>query len=325
MALHQLYSQSQKYLTSARRSWLCALEILLKVDGAESEVALHISRAWYYVSCALASSSGHAIPDFTDNISVLDLSFLRFSPALSREQWENDLALFHRLTHPFPAPQTDRHLLTTTSLKLHCNFLDEVISTVTRQIKKKLGITLLSSKVLKKSLKVIAVIFLVLLIGSFIHSAVQRTEVTGSGPWRTQFFSNIDLSGKPAKTSKHKQVDSLWSTIGPAGSTEDDFSIRWDTCLNLDNTTLVKFSLGSDDGSRLKVNGKTVMDLWSKHGYFIKNEKIELPEGVHHLEVEFYEEGGAAKVSFTANPKLLTEEYLSYPSKKQKPCKSKRR
>ena len=43
---------------------------------------------------------------------------------------------------------------------------------------------------------------------------------------------------------------------------KDKFTVRWETCLEVPKDMDVRFQLGSDDGSRLFVNGKKILDFW---------------------------------------------------------------
>ena len=40
----------QNYLNNARRSYFCAMQILTNVSDAETEIALHVARAWFFLS-----------------------------------------------------------------------------------------------------------------------------------------------------------------------------------------------------------------------------------------------------------------------------------
>ena len=52
--------------------------------------------------------------------------------------------------------------------------------------------------------------------------------------------------------------------------------------------------MGSDDGSRLFIDGERVIDNWQDQAGNWKDYTARLEAGVHHLRVEYYENGGDA-------------------------------
>ena len=312
----------QKYLNSARRSYFCAMQILMNVGDAESEIALHVARAWFSLSCALALENGQPIPDSASASLEIDSSSLNFSPAMTKERWESDLAIFQQSVNQTPDKQSEQKQISLVLLKAHCDFLDKAISTVSKRNRKNFSISLPSSRIIKKTLVVVAGVALVFVFGQLLYGVIKGPE-----PWRAQFFANQNFAGKPQKITEHYQVDFSWSVDAPFHSfPKDNFSVRWDTCLELDRPKTVNFRLGSDDGSRLKVDGKIMIDNWGIHSYVTKEKRLELPKGMHHLEVDFFEETLGAKVRLSADPNLLTKVNLTLPSgNRANPCKEIRR
>ena len=64
------------------------------------------------------------------------------------------------------------------------------------------------------------------------------------------------------------------------------------------NSTIdVKFALGSDDGSRLMIGGKTVVNNEGDHGFVFKNGTASFVEaGVYPIDLIFYENGGSTGI-----------------------------
>jgi mono/diheme cytochrome c family protein len=60
----------------------------------------------------------------------------------------------------------------------------------------------------------------------------------------------------------------------------------------LEQPTKVRFHLGSDDGSRLLVDGKKVVDVDGVHPHQTKSEEIQLAPGPHLVVVEYFQGGG---------------------------------
>jgi hypothetical protein len=74
----------------------------------------------------------------------------------------------------------------------------------------------------------------------------------------------------------------------------EDIAIVFDTRLALDAAGTYTFTVGSDDGSRLLVNGEEVVDNDGDHGVIERAGKIDLPAGRHALRVEWFNGGGGA-------------------------------
>jgi len=56
------------------------------------------------------------------------------------------------------------------------------------------------------------------------------------------------------------------------------------------------FTLNSDDGSRLLIDQKTVVDNDGIHGALLKSGKINLEKGLHHIEVQYFEARGGEEL-----------------------------
>lgn len=78
---------------------------------------------------------------------------------------------------------------------------------------------------------------------------------------------------------------------------KDGFSIRFESLIKVSKSGDYKFHLGSDDGSLLFVDGKTVVDVNGVHPHETKTGKIKLDEGVHKLVVDYSEVGGEESLS----------------------------
>jgi len=70
------------------------------------------------------------------------------------------------------------------------------------------------------------------------------------------------------------------------------------TTFELTQDRTINFIIGSDDGSILYVDGVEQINMWLVQGYLTRGTDLQLTEGVHRLEMWYYQWEGGAQVSF---------------------------
>ncbi|MFH0758030.1 MAG: glycoside hydrolase family 3 C-terminal domain-containing protein [Bacteroidota bacterium] len=138
----------------------------------------------------------------------------------------------------------------------------------------------------------------------------------GKGGLRAEYFNNMELKGKPVAEQIDSTIDFSWQE-GPsiylsdaeksAGSTfsktdqligKDSFSVRWTGIILPPETGYYDFVTRSDDGVRLSVNGKMIIDQWFSHDREYRYGTIWLEEKKEYdIRLEYYEEIGGATMS----------------------------
>lgn len=95
---------------------------------------------------------------------------------------------------------------------------------------------------------------------------------------------------KPALRRIDRQIDFAVGN-GRFGGTPliDQFFVRWTGVLRVPKQGKYMFYLESDDGSRLLIGGKLVVDNNGLHGMEERSGDIDLKAGDHDLRVEFYD------------------------------------
>ena len=121
---------------------------------------------------------------------------------------------------------------------------------------------------------------------------------SGLPGWKAEYYGNKDLSGAPVAVVYEKGVRHEWGGGAPVtGVGGDGFSARWTAEIRPAASGVHRIGLASDDGSRLRIDGRTVIDHWRDHGKAWKSATIELEAGkTYRFEVEYYESGGEAAV-----------------------------
>lgn len=119
-----------------------------------------------------------------------------------------------------------------------------------------------------------------------------------------EYFSNQNLSGNPVARDVADKISlSLSSHSGPAeGIGGDHFSIRYTAWCDLPSSRSFVLSAGSDDGSRLYLDGKPVYEDWSNHSYREHRNAVDLPAGKHKIVFEYYDDTSTAE----AHVRMLT-------------------
>jgi beta-glucosidase len=113
-----------------------------------------------------------------------------------------------------------------------------------------------------------------------------------------EYFTNVELSGEPALRRVDPRIDFRWATGPPAaGLPADRFSTRWTGRLVATQGGRYALSLSSNDGGRLYLDDKLVVDLWADHATLTGAAVVELKAGEpRRLRVEHYESIGHADV-----------------------------
>lgn len=83
---------------------------------------------------------------------------------------------------------------------------------------------------------------------------------------------------------------------------QEGFSVRWRGFLTLEHPTAATFMLTTDDGSRLYIDGKRVIDHWGHHEKSEARGEVELTAGTHELRVDYYEQIGWAAAHLECRP-----------------------
>jgi len=152
------------------------------------------------------------------------------------------------------------------------------------------------------------------------------TTARAGGGIKGEYFNNMDLSGIPALSRVDPQINFNWasSEADPLVGA-DQFSVRWTGEVEAVFTETYTFYTNSDDGVRLWVDGRQLVDNWTDHGATENAGTIDLVAGqVYSLQMEFYENGGDAvaelRWSSPRTPKqLIPQAALSPPVKALSP------
>ena len=147
-------------------------------------------------------------------------------------------------------------------------------------------------------------------VDEFAASGTQKGDVwsfttaaPGTGGLRAEYFNNRDLSGDPVLTRVDSNIDFDWGGADVPGENSpdesinvDDFSARWTGELEVDLTDTYVFSITANNGFRLWLDGRLIIDYWGNPTTDSRrSEPIPLVAGqTYPLLMEYYEGTGTA-------------------------------
>ncbi|MEM8668702.1 MAG: PVC-type heme-binding CxxCH protein [Planctomycetota bacterium] len=85
----------------------------------------------------------------------------------------------------------------------------------------------------------------------------------------------------------------------PQKKQNDRFALRFSGNLSVAESGRYRFFVASDDGSRIYLNDKLLVNNDGKHGMSEKSQEIDLPAGVHNLIVTYFDNGGGDGLQVT--------------------------
>lgn len=117
--------------------------------------------------------------------------------------------------------------------------------------------------------------------------------------YRAEYYNNRTLSGSPTFVRcEDWPINHNWGNGGPGhGVGNDNFSARWTGRAHIDSGTYT-FIGGADDGIRMWLDGNLIINEWHDQGYTEYRVTRSVNDGDHDIKVEYYENGGAARVYF---------------------------
>lgn len=137
-----------------------------------------------------------------------------------------------------------------------------------------------------------------------LHDYMPKVVFTGAGSselgFRAEYFDNQELVGEPKVVRIERDLKFDWSTaMDVEGISRDRFSARWSGVLRPATSGEYLFVLGADDGYRLYVDGKLVIDNWTSHIFNAMSYRCPLEVGrEYEVRIEYFQNTGGAGLDF---------------------------
>jgi beta-glucosidase len=132
-----------------------------------------------------------------------------------------------------------------------------------------------------------------------------------AGMLKEEFFAGRDLAGSAIATRDVDRIDlSVWrrSPEPAPGVGRENFSVRWSGALSAPKKGRYRLVTNADDGIRVFLDKKKVIDDWGEHAAKSDTATIDLPAGKHDVVVEYYQStgGAVAQLGFASDAQLAT-------------------
>jgi beta-glucosidase len=123
----------------------------------------------------------------------------------------------------------------------------------------------------------------------------ELVSVEGKSGLRAEYFKNKDLEGEPffSKIDPLNNSNLIWGAFIPELMRGMDFSIRWSGGITVPITGDYNFIVKGDDGYRLYIDDKILVEDWTDHQMTTKSNQIQLEAGKsYNFKLEFFQSSG---------------------------------
>lgn len=117
-----------------------------------------------------------------------------------------------------------------------------------------------------------------------------KKTCTGAGA------TGCPTSGKPNKTVYSKDINYSWAALQKLGIPKYNFNAEYNGKVQVKKAGYYTFYTKSDDGTRLNIDGKRIVNNWHIQPPRTRSGKVFLTKGNHDINVIFFQRTGGAYV-----------------------------
>jgi beta-glucosidase len=116
---------------------------------------------------------------------------------------------------------------------------------------------------------------------------------------RAEYYASPDLSGNPALKRTDPNIDFDWAWNAPgAGLRQEKFSVRWTGFYHPDQTGDAVLALRSNNGAKLWLDGKLLIDAWQTHDERVDTVTVHFEAGhAYKIRMEYFQDGAKNPVA----------------------------
>ena len=112
-----------------------------------------------------------------------------------------------------------------------------------------------------------------------------------------EYFNNVTMAGEPVLTRIDEAIRFQWTLFSPDQATinYDFFSARWTGKIQSPATGNYKIGIDGNDGYRLYINNRVIIDNWKKQSYSTKLVNYYFEKGkTYDIRIDYFEPAGNA-------------------------------
>lgn len=147
-----------------------------------------------------------------------------------------------------------------------------------------------------------------------VASGSMEDSLQPADGWKAEFFNGTNFEGTPLTVRTDPKINFDWGNNAPAsGVPNQKYCIRWTGTIVAPESTEYSFRTESDDGIRVYVNGKRIINAWHDHGVESAGAVMSLVKGEkYEVKVEYYNNLSLAVAKlFISNPKDMFEKAIA--------------
>jgi len=124
----------------------------------------------------------------------------------------------------------------------------------------------------------------------YAYPAIDEKFIVGK--IKAEYFNNVDLQGEPLVIKEENKIEYDWKDKAPEGLPADNFSVRWTGKIKSPITGKVKIGATVDDGVRLWLDDKLIIDMWSGGARRLAECEVDLEKDkIYDFKMEYFDNG----------------------------------
>ena len=278
----------------------CIDELVFSIPDAEFEIATLLKNGWKRFVCLQETLKGNEICEDCLNEKI---EAIQIADEQLRPQAQSQIDALNNFTESL----FSENRVTSEDINNNYYILQKESDLLFKEANKILRTEFWTRR--NKNLAIsFASIFFLLIAGCIIYKFLEPQT------WNVTYYSNPSLSGRAGFVNQENDVTlRSRAKLKKMTGTTAPFSVRYETCLKISEGEEFNFELGSDDGSRLKIDNNLIIDNWGAHSFISRSGKASLSAGTHKVVIEYNDLGGGSKILFKPTPSNKFTDNLSLP------------
>lgn len=127
-----------------------------------------------------------------------------------------------------------------------------------------------------------------------------RYNMEGKQGFKAQYYNNRELTGEPVFSRTENKIDHAWQRGDVIGNnlSATNFSARYTTYYQAKQDETQMFEVEANDGYRLIVNGKEVLNAWQRNRWGAKTYQLDIKkDSAYKIELEYWQGDDDANVA----------------------------